>query len=109
MAGLFGSSGVYKKVKGAILPGDSTVTFGEFEIPMPGHGEVIIETKCSTICGSDIRCIYKEHLGKGAEGYQAGLICGHEPCGIIVETGPGLRRFKVNIVTACLQLCGSNS
>ena len=35
--------------------------------------------KASTICGSDIRCIYHEHLGKGPEGYQ-GVIAGHEPC-----------------------------
>lgn len=47
----------------------------------------------STICGSDIRCIFREHLGKGAEGYQ-GCIAGHEPCGQIVAEGPGLRRFK---------------
>ena len=48
--------------------------------------------KASTICGSDIRCIYHEHLGKGPEGYQ-GVIAGHEPCGQIVKTGPGCRRF----------------
>jgi threonine dehydrogenase-like Zn-dependent dehydrogenase len=48
--------------------------------------------KASTICGSDIRCIYHEHLGKGPEGYQ-GVIAGHEPCGQIVKAGPGCRRF----------------
>jgi len=54
----------------------------------------LIKMKSSTICGSDIRCIYREHLGKGPEGYQKGMIAGHEPCGQIVETGPGCRRFK---------------
>ena len=49
--------------------------------------------KASTICGSDIRCIYHEHLGKGPEGYQ-GVIAGHEPCGIVEEAGPNCRRFK---------------
>jgi threonine dehydrogenase-like Zn-dependent dehydrogenase len=48
--------------------------------------------KSSTICGSDIRAIYREHLGKGPEGYQ-GVIAGHEPCGQIVKAGPGCRRF----------------
>lgn len=79
---------------GAILPGNSTVEFRNFEIPTPGHGEVLIRTKATTICGSDIRCIYREHLGKGPEGYIPGMICGHEPAGIIEETGTGLRRFK---------------
>jgi threonine dehydrogenase-like Zn-dependent dehydrogenase len=82
------------KMTGAILPGNSTVELKEFDIPVPGHGEVLIKMKSSTICGSDIRCIYHEHLGKGPEGYQAGMIAGHEPSGQIVETGPGCRRFK---------------
>ena len=77
----------------AYLPGDSTVVLKEVEIPKPGHGEVLIKMKSSTICGSDIRAIYREHVGKGPEGYQ-GVICGHEPCGQIVECGEGLRRFK---------------
>ncbi|MCP4401882.1 MAG: alcohol dehydrogenase catalytic domain-containing protein [bacterium] len=81
-------------MKGAILPGNSTVELKEFPIPQPGHGEVLIKTKSSTICGSDIRCIYHEHLGKGPEGYQPGMVAGHEPCGQIVEMGPGCRRFK---------------
>ena len=58
----------------------------------PGHGEVLLKMKASTICGSDIRCIYHEHLGKGPEGYQ-GVIAGHEPCGQIVAVGAGCRRF----------------
>ena len=82
------------KMTGAILPGNSTVEFREFEIPKPGHGQVLIQTKASTICGSDIRCIYREHTGKGAEGYIPGMIAGHEPSGIIVEEGEGLKRFK---------------
>lgn len=79
---------------GATLPGDSTVKFQEFDIPTPGHGQVLVKTMASTICGSDIRCIYREHTGKGAEGYIDGMIAGHEPCGIIVEEGQGLKRFK---------------
>jgi threonine dehydrogenase-like Zn-dependent dehydrogenase len=85
-----------KTMKGAILPGNSTAELKEFDIPSPGHGEVLIKMKSSTICGSDIRCIYHEHLGKGPEGYQPGMIAGHEPCGQIVEAGPGCRRFREN-------------
>ena len=83
-----------KKMMGAVLPGNSTVELKEFDIPVPKHGEVLIRTKAATICGSDIRCIYREHLGKGPEGYTPGTVCGHEPCGIIEEVGEGMRRFK---------------
>jgi threonine dehydrogenase-like Zn-dependent dehydrogenase len=78
---------------GAVLPGNSTAEIREFAVPTPGHGEVLIKVKSSTICGSDIRCIYREHLGKGPEGYQPGMIAGHEPSGQIVAVGPGMRRF----------------
>lgn len=52
-------------MKGAILPGNSTVELKDFEIPKPGYGQVVVQTKATTICGSDIRCIYREHTGKG--------------------------------------------
>ena len=80
-------------MRGAYLPGDSTVELREAPVPEPGHGEVLLRMKASTICGSDIRCIYHEHLGKGPEGYQ-GVIAGHEPCGQIVKVGPGCRRYQ---------------
>jgi len=78
---------------GAVLPGNSTVELKDFPIPEPRHGQVLVKTKSSTICGSDIRAIYREHLGRGPERYQ-NKIAGHEPCGQIVAEGPGLKRFK---------------
>lgn len=76
-------------------------------VPEPGHGEVLLRMKASTICGSDIRCIYHEHLGKGPEGYQ-GVIAGHEPCGQIVKAGPGCRRFGLGdrVIVYHISGCG---
>jgi 2-desacetyl-2-hydroxyethyl bacteriochlorophyllide A dehydrogenase len=95
-------------MQGVILPGNSTVEFREFEVPEPGHGQVLIEMKASSICGSDIRAIYRAHLGKGPEGYQPGTIAGHEPCGQIVKTGPGCKRFKAGdrVVVYHISGCG---
>jgi threonine dehydrogenase-like Zn-dependent dehydrogenase len=96
------------KMQGAILPGNSTAVLKTFDIPVPGHGEVLLRTKSSTICGSDIRCIYRQHLGKGPEGYQPGMIAGHEPSGQIVKTGSGCRRFKTGdrVVVYHISGCG---
>jgi threonine dehydrogenase-like Zn-dependent dehydrogenase len=80
------------QMQGAILPGNSTTELHTFAVPEPGWGQVLLRMKASTICGSDIRAIYHEHLGHGAEGYQ-GVIAGHEPCGQILRTGPGCRRY----------------
>src|SRR5208337_3874912 len=82
-----------KTMQAAFLPGNSTVELRTVPVPSPNHGEVLIRVKASTICGSDIRCIYHEHLGKGPEGYR-GVIAGHEPCGQIVEAGPGCKEYK---------------
>jgi threonine dehydrogenase-like Zn-dependent dehydrogenase len=80
-------------MKGVILPGQRRVEFKEFPVPEPGHGQVLVKVKASSICGSDIRAIYREHLGHGPEAYQ-NVIAGHEPCGQVVKLGPGCKRFK---------------
>jgi len=94
-------------MQAAFLPGNSTVEIRTLAMPSPNYGEVLLRVKASTICGSDIRCIYHEHLGKGPEGYQ-GVVAGHEPCGQIVEAGPGCRRFKAGdrVIVYHISGCG---
>jgi threonine dehydrogenase-like Zn-dependent dehydrogenase len=93
-------------MNGVVLPGDSTVRHVEVEVPEPGHGQVLLRMKASSICGSDIRAIYREHLGQGPEAYQ-GVVAGHEPCGQVVAVGPGCRllsagdRVVVYHITGC--------
>lgn len=82
-----------RKMTGVVLPGNRTVEFREFEVPEPGQGQVLLKMKASSICGSDIRAIYREHLGKGPEAYQ-GVIAGHEPSGQVFKVGPAVKRFK---------------
>jgi threonine dehydrogenase-like Zn-dependent dehydrogenase len=84
---------IAEKMKAAYLPGNSTVVKKDVQVPTPGPGQVLLKSKASTICGSDIRAIYREHLGKGPEAYQ-NKIAGHEPCGQIVKVGPNTKRFK---------------
>jgi threonine dehydrogenase-like Zn-dependent dehydrogenase len=74
---------------GAFLPGGRRVEFRQVPVPTPGHGQVLLRVRASTICGSDLRAIYREHLGHGPEAYQ-GVIGGHEPAGEVVEVGPGV-------------------
>jgi threonine dehydrogenase-like Zn-dependent dehydrogenase len=80
-------------MQGVVLPGGRQVEFKEYAVPEPGHGQVLLKMKASSICGSDIRAIYREHLGHGPEGYQD-VIAGHEPSGQIVKTGPDCKQFK---------------
>jgi threonine dehydrogenase-like Zn-dependent dehydrogenase len=95
------------KMKGVFLPGGSRVEIREVDVPKPGNGQVLIKMKASSICGSDIRAIYREHLGVGAEAYQ-GVIAGHEPSGQVVEVGPGCKEFETGdrVVVYHISGCG---
>jgi threonine dehydrogenase-like Zn-dependent dehydrogenase len=75
---------------GVILPGQERVEIERFEVPEPGHGQVLVRMKSSGLCGSDLRAIYHEHKGSGAERYQ-NVIAGHEPAGQVEAVGPGVR------------------
>ena len=66
-----------KAMRGAILPGQDRVELKEFDRREPGHGQVLVRMKASGLCGSDLRAIYHEHTGSGAERYQ-NVIAGHE-------------------------------
>src|SRR5215218_1526153 len=92
-------------MRGAYLPGGRRVDLREVPVPVPGAGQVLVAMRASTICGSDLRAIYREHLGTGAEAYQ-GVIGGHEPAGEIVAVGPGCRRFAAGDRVAMYHIAG---
>jgi threonine dehydrogenase-like Zn-dependent dehydrogenase len=92
-------------MQGVILPGGRAVESVEVPVPEPGHRQVLVEMRASSICGSDIRAIYREHLGKGPERYQ-GVIAGHEPCGQVVATGAGCREIREGDRVAVYHIAG---
>ena len=79
-------------MNGVVLPGNSTVEHISVDVPEPGPGQILLKMKASSICGSDIRAIYRQHLGSGPEAYQ-GVIAGHEPCGQVLALGASSRRL----------------
>src|SRR4028119_535861 len=82
-------------MQGVVLPGNRGFEMREFDIPEPAHGQVLIRMKASSLCGSDLRAIYRPvEQGSGPEAYR-GVIAGHEPCGQVERVGSGVERFKV--------------
>jgi L-iditol 2-dehydrogenase len=79
-------------MKAVFLPGNKRVEIRAVEVPTPGPGEVLVQVKASCICRSDLSLYY----GNAVVGGDAAGKCitGHEPAGIIVSTGAGVRRFK---------------
>src|SRR3954452_19880673 len=94
-------------MRGVYLPGDRRVETRDVPDPTPGEGQVVLAMRASTICGSDLRAIYREHLGTGPEAYQGG-VAGHEPCGEVIEVGPGVQRLRVGdrVVVYHIAGCG---
>lgn len=92
---------------GAYLPGGRRVDLREAVDPRPGPGQVVVAMRASTICGSDLRAIYREHLGEGPEAYQ-GVVGGHEPAGQVAEVGAGVDRIRVGdrVVVYHISGCG---
>ena len=94
-------------MQGVILPGQERVEIGEFDVPEPGPGQALVRMKASALCGSDLRAIYHEHKGSGAERYQ-NVIAGHEPAGQVEAIGPGVSDFEVGdrVVVYHITGCG---
>ncbi|MDQ6937238.1 MAG: zinc-binding dehydrogenase [Actinomycetota bacterium] len=93
-------------MRGVYLPGQRRTDVRDgVPVPKPGPGQVLVQIRASTICGSDVRAIYREHLGTGAEAYQD-VIAGHEPAGEVVAVGPGGRRIEVGDRVAIYHISG---
>ena len=100
------ASTVPDRMRGVYLPGGRrTVVADDVPVPTPGYGQVLLRVGASTICGSDVRAIYREHLGSGPEGYND-VIAGHEPAGQVVAIGPGVKRLGVGARVAVYHISG---
>ncbi len=85
-------------MRGVVFTGNRQVEMMDFDDPAPAEGEVVLEIKASGMCGSDLH-IYRspgggpelaKKLGLGGSGKP--VIGGHEPCGVVVARGPGVKR-----------------
>lgn len=94
-------------MRGVFLPGGRVVDIRDVPDPAPGAGQVLLAMRASTICGSDLRAIYRAHLGSGPEAYQ-NVVAGHEPAGQVVALGQGVRRLRLGdrVVVYHISGCG---
>jgi 2-desacetyl-2-hydroxyethyl bacteriochlorophyllide A dehydrogenase len=76
-----------QNMQGIVFRGGRQLEFKEVPDPRPGEGEVVVAIKASGMCGSDL------HHYRGADHVSpetASIIGGHEPAGVVHETGPGV-------------------
>jgi threonine dehydrogenase-like Zn-dependent dehydrogenase len=78
-------------MQGVVFLGDRKLELRQFPDPAPGPRDVILEIKASGMCGSDLHNYRAPAQPAGAVAggikRQAGMIAGHEPCGIVAAVG----------------------
>ena len=74
-------------MKVAVYYNNCDVRLQEMPVPKIGAGELLIRTRASGICGSDLMEWYRIK--------KAPLVLGHEIAGEVVEVGAGIENFKV--------------
>ncbi len=89
-------------MKGVVFLGDRKLELREFPDPTPGARDVILEIKASGMCGSDLhnyRALAAQPSGAVTGGIkrQAGVIAGHEPCGVVAALGAGVTEKEARV------------
>lgn len=83
-------------MKAVLFPGNREVRIVEREIPDPGPGRVLVRTRASAICRSDMGLYTGTSAIVGAVEAGAGLVVpGHEPAGEVVGVGSGVEHIQV--------------
>ena len=81
------------KMKVAVMEGMGRMGFEERDIPKPEADEVLVKLEYVGICGSDLH--YYETGAIGDYVVKPPFVLGHEPGGVVVETGEKVTHLKV--------------
>lgn len=81
-------------MKAVLFPGDKEVQVVDRPDPRPGAGEVLVKTRASAICRSDMSLYYGSPIVGGEAAGKGLIIPGHEPAGEVVEVGDGVTSLK---------------
>jgi D-arabinose 1-dehydrogenase-like Zn-dependent alcohol dehydrogenase len=88
-------------MKGVVFLGDRKLELREFPDPTPDPRDVILEIKASGMCGSDLHnCRAPANSGGDVTGgikRAAGVIAGHEPCGVVAAVGTAVTDNEARI------------
>jgi threonine dehydrogenase-like Zn-dependent dehydrogenase len=88
-------------MQGVVFLGDRKLELRQFPDPAPGPRDVILEIKASGMCGSDLHNYRApaQPAGTVAGGIvrQAGMIAGHEPCGVVAAVGSGVTDAEARV------------
>lgn len=95
-------------MRAVVLPGDKKVVVTNRDRPSPGPDEVLVRTRASAICRSDMSLYYGDPLVGGTDVESNDGVPGHEAAGVVTEVGNAVTGVAVgDRVTAHLAVgCG---
>ena len=83
-------------MKAVLFPGDRQVQIVDRPTPTIGYGQVLIKSRASAICRSDMGLYSGAYAVVGGDSAGKGqIIPGHESAGEIVQVGPGVDHLKI--------------
>jgi len=85
-----------EKMKAIVWDGTTypeSLNYRDFDIPQPGPGWVLVNTKAAGVCGSDLHYLlgYTRHL---IPDKNLPAVLGHENAGVVVQVGEGVTTVK---------------
>ena len=90
-------------MKAAIYTGIRSLEIRQVERSRPAPGHVLLDTRCTGICGSDLH----SYLGTWQQSHTRAA--GHETCGVVAELGAGVTGFAIGdtVAVECFSHCGA--
>jgi L-iditol 2-dehydrogenase len=91
-----------RMMKAAIYDDIQQIGLREVEYMKPAPGYVVVDTRCTGICGSDLH----SYFGNWNQSHT--LASGHETCGIVAEIGEGVTGLRPGdkVTAECFSHCG---
>ena len=86
-------------MKGLVFTGVGEMEIRNFPDPVPGAGQVVVDIKCTSLCGSDLHNLHNPNLNHN-------LIMGHEGAGVVSAIGEGVTTVKVGDRVALYHVIG---
>lgn len=86
-------------MRGLVFTGVGEMEIRDFPDPIPGPGEVVVDIKCTSLCGSDLHNLHNPNLNRN-------LIMGHEGAGIVSAVGDGVTTVKTGDRVALYHIIG---
>jgi len=80
------------QMRAVICHGPENYTLEEIPVPAPGPGEVVIASRASAICGSDLHG-FREASPRRIPP----LVMGHETVGEIADVGDGVEQYGLRL------------